>query len=128
MGSNQFLLIALCFIVIGASIRIGINQFKASEIGQNKDDLITSMQTIATNALVYRTKGKSIGGGKGSYVGFKLPKKKSSNNFGSYKVSISKDKITVTATSKLGYGTIALAYDKNGQYVKKSLKYTGTFK
>lgn len=130
MGSNQFLLIALCFIVIGASIRVGINQYKASEIEQNKGDLITSMRTIATNALIYRTKGNSLGGGMGSYVGFKLSKSKKSNNFGSYKISIAKkkDRITITATSKFGFGKIKMAYDNNGQYVKNSLKYTGMFK
>jgi hypothetical protein len=128
MGSNQFLLLALCFIVVGASIRVGISQYKASEIGQDKDNLMTCMQTIATDAIVFRTKGKSLGGGKNSYVGFKLTKKKSSDNFGSYKVAVSKNKITVTATSKLGYGTIAKAFDNKGNYVNKSLVLTGSFK
>ncbi len=128
MGTNQFLLMVLSLIIIGASIRIGINQYQAAEIEQNKDGLLTSLRTISTNALIFRTKGTSMGGGKGSYVGFKLPKKKSSDDFGSYKVSVAKDKITITATSMLGYGTIKMAFDKNSQYVTKSLKYTGTFK
>jgi hypothetical protein len=128
MGSNQFLLIALCFIAVGVSIRVGISQYKASEIDQNRDNLINSIQTIATDAFIYQKKGTSFAGGKGSYVGYKLSKKMTSNVFGTYKISTAKTKITITATSQLGYGTVAKAFDNDGRYVNKSLVFTGSFK
>jgi hypothetical protein len=128
MGSNQFLLIALCFIVIGVSIRVGVNLFQANNIEQNRNSLINDIQAITTNALVYRTKTANLGGGKGSYVGYAIPKKLSSNNDGTFIVSITANQITVTATSGSGNGTIAAAFDKDGKYVAKSLTYTGNFK
>lgn len=128
MGSNQFLLIALCFIVMGVAIRVGVNLFDANNIEQNRNILINDIQAITTNALVFRTKTINLGGGKGSYVGYVVPKKLSSNNNGTYKVSITANQITITATSGSGNGTIAAAFDQNGKYVAKSLAYTGNFK
>jgi hypothetical protein len=128
MGSNQLLLIALCFIVMGVAIRVGVNLFDANNIEQNRNSLINDIQAITTNALVYRTKTVNLGGGKGSYVGYAVPKKLSSNNDGTFIVSITANQITVTATSGSGNGTIAATFDQNGKYAAKSLKYTGNFK
>jgi hypothetical protein len=128
MGSNQFLFMALCFIVVGVSIRVGVNLFDANSIEQNRNSLINDIQSITINAFVYRTKTANLGGGKGSYVGYKIPKKLLSNNDGTFKVSITANQITVTATSGSGNGTVAVAFDQNGKFVAKSLKYTGNFK
>jgi hypothetical protein len=128
MGSNQFLLIALCFIVIGVSVRVGVNLFQANNIEQNRNGLINDIQAITINALIYRTKPTNLGGGKGSYVGYTIPKKLSSNNDGTYKVSITANQISVTATSGSGNGTVVAAFDQNGKYVANSITYTGNFK
>jgi len=128
MGSNQFLLIALCFIVTGASIRVGANLLQANNIDQDRNSIIIDIQSITINALLYRTKTTNLGGGKGSYVGYVIPKKLSSNNNGTYKVSITANQITVTGTSGAGNGTVAAAFDQYGKFVAKSLTYTGNFK
>jgi hypothetical protein len=128
MGSNQFLLIALCLIVMGVSIRVGVNLFQANNIEQNRSSLINDIQTITANALQYRMKTANLGGGKGSYVGYAIPKKLLSNSVGTYIISITANKITITATSGSGNGTVAAAFDQNGKFVAKSLVYTGNFK
>jgi len=128
MGSNQFLLIALCFIVIGASIRVGVNRFQANSIEQNRSSLINDIQNITTSALVYRTKTANLGGGKGSYVGYIIPKRLSSNSDGTFTVTTTATQITVTATASSGNGTVAAAFDQEGKYVANSLTYTGNFK
>jgi len=128
MGSNQLLLIALCLIVIGASIRVGVNLFQANSIDQDRISLINDIQSITINALTYRTKTANLGGGKGSYVGDKIPKKLVSNKDGTFKVSTTANQITVTAISGSGNGTVAAAFDQDGKFVAKSLKYTGNFK
>ena len=127
MGSNQFLLIVLSFIVMGVAIRVGVNLFQANNIDQNKNSLINDIQAITINALVYRTKTANLGGGKGSYVGYTVPNKLSSNKDGTFVISITANQITVTATSGAGNGTITAAFDQNGKYVANSLAYTGNF-
>jgi hypothetical protein len=128
MGSNQFLLIALCFIVMGVAVRVGVNLFNANNIEQNRNSLINDIQSITINALVYRTKSANLAGGKGSYVGYTIPKKLSSNIDGTFTILITANQITVTATSGSGNGTIAAAFDQNGKFVANSLAYTGNFK
>jgi hypothetical protein len=128
MGVNQFFLLAMCMIIVGASIRVGNNLFQANSIEQDKKSLINDIRSITINALQYKTKTANLGGGKGSYVGYAIPKQLLSNSDGTFKVTVTASQITVTATSGAGNGTVASAFDQNGKFVAKTLTYTGNFK
>jgi len=128
MSVNQFLLLVLCMIIIGVSLRVGINLFQANSIDQDRKSLINDIQIITINAVQYKTKSSNLAGGKGSYVGYTIPKLLTSNSEGTFSVSVTASQITVTATSGVGNGTVASTFDQNGKFVANSLTYTGNFK
>ncbi len=128
MGVNQFFLLTLCMIIVGASMRVGVNLLQANSIEQDKNSLINDIQSITINALQYKIKTANLGGGKGSYVGYTIPKRLLSNSDGTFKVTVTASQITITATSGAGNGTVASSFDKDGKYVAKTLAYTGNFK
>ncbi|MCF6270718.1 MAG: hypothetical protein L3J41_13470 [Melioribacteraceae bacterium] len=73
MGTKQLLLIVLGIIVIGVAVTVSLEVFDTQFSGQIRDMAIQQMNDIGTNAKTYRTKPKDIGGGGGSYKGFKIP-------------------------------------------------------
>ncbi len=128
MSVNQFFLLAMCMMIVGASMRVGVNLLQANSIDHDQKSLINDIQIVAISALQYKTKSANLGGGKGSYVGYTIPKRLLSNSDGTFKVSVTATQITVTATSGAGNGTIVSSFDKDGRFVAKSLTYTGNFK
>jgi hypothetical protein len=128
MGINQFFLLAMCMVIVGASMRVGVNLLQANSIEQDQKSLINDIQIITISAQQYKIKSANLGGGKGSYAGYTIPKRLLSNRDGTFKVTVTASQITVTATSGAGNGTVASSFDKDGKYVAKTLAYTGNFK
>lgn len=73
MGTKQLLLIILGVIVVGTAVVVSLEVFDTQFSGQIKDMAIQQMNELGTYAKTYRAKPKDIGGGGGSYKGFKIP-------------------------------------------------------
>ena len=95
----------------------------------NQDNLINMLNNIAAQLYQYRIRPASMAGGNGSYTGFQIPVKMSSDADGSYRVLIlCPDLAEIEATSNLGKGTITCQIDTDGKFIVSSWKRTGEFK
>jgi len=127
MGQQQLLLIILGVIIVGIAIAVGLSLFSAQSIQSNKDAMINDLNNIAANAYQYKVRPSSMGGGQGSYVGYSIPSKMSTNENGTYVASgQSATGVTITATSAANTtNTIVTVVDSNGHL--GSWTYAGDF-
>jgi hypothetical protein len=104
---------------------------KPKETGTNLQtnfhELVNNMHNIAANAYQYKIRSKHIGGGGGSYTGYKLPDNLSTKPFGTCRVNVLNDNgADIVAASNYGYGTIKAKLNSEGSI--DNLEYTGEFK
>jgi hypothetical protein len=93
MGSQQQLLIIVGVLMVGLSIAIGITLFTDSAAASNRDAIASDLETQASRAQIYQKRPKSLGGGGGSFVGFRISNGTLTNHNGTYSVT------SATATS-----------------------------
>lgn len=92
----------------------------------NRDAVINDLNNLAALAYQYRIRPKTMGGGQGSYLGFKIPEKMSTNSNASYEVLAAMDSLVqYKATSVNGFGTVEASIDANGRL--RGWEYTGAF-
>ena len=130
MGQQQLLLIILGVIIVGIAIAVGITLFGSSSISSNKDAIVADINNIAANAFQYKIRPSTMGGGGGTYGGYKVPVIFQPNDNGSYgpisAVSAGAKSFTITGDSKPYPGSaISAVIDSTG--VLTSFTYTGEF-
>jgi hypothetical protein len=74
MMQQQFLLIILGVIVVGAAIAIGFVLMSDQSSSTNRDNLSADLVSIGVRAQSYYRKPASYGGGEHSFVGFTIDK------------------------------------------------------
>ena len=84
MGQQQLLLIILGVIIVGIAIAVGLSLFSAQSIESNKDAMVNDINNINAHAYQYFIRPVSMGGGGGSFTGYKIPTKMSSNDNATY--------------------------------------------
>jgi hypothetical protein len=84
MGQQQLLLIILGVIIVGIAIAVGLSLFSAQSVQANKDAIINDINNLAANAYQYRIRPSSMGGGQGTYTGYVIPSKMSTNDNANY--------------------------------------------
>ena len=114
MGQQQLLLIIAGVIIVGIAIATGIYLFSGNSVKANKDAIISDLNNIGQYAYRYKLRPEPLGGGGRVYTGFTLPVKLASNENATYSSAATPTKITFTAVSKMGYGTITADLDSNG--------------
>jgi hypothetical protein len=103
MGQQQLLLIILGVIIVGIAIAVGISQFGAHSTQANKDGVTSSLVNISANAYQFKIRPTTMGGGGGSYVGYIVPTKMTSDDNGTYAIQGS-----ATATDIVFRGTSSM--------------------
>ena len=100
MGQQQLLLIALGTIVVGIAVIVGINLFSASVTDTNRDQLISVLTELGSDAQAYFKTPGEYGGGNRKFKGWKIPKFYKNFEGGKIKVKVKKkgDEVTITAT------------------------------
>ena len=86
MGQQQLLLIILGVIIVGIAIAVGISQFGAHSTQANKDGVTSSLVNIAANAYQFKIRPTTMGGGGGTYIGYVVPTKMTSDDNGTYAI------------------------------------------
>jgi len=133
MGQQQLLLIILGVIIVGIAIAVGLSMFSSQSISSNKDAIINDLNNLFANAYQYRIRPASMGGGGGSYAGYKIPATLSSNENGTYTT----DPSPVTAADLIVFNaessqdstrTVVVNIDGTGRPVANSWTYDGDFK
>lgn len=82
----------------------------------NRDAIINDLNNLSAMAYQYRIRPNSMGGGEGSYTGFKIPARMTSNKNAAYEtVLVEADRVRIRATSAAGYGTVESSIDKDGR-------------
>ena len=89
MGSQQMLLIIVGVLMGGLMIAIGITMFGDNASASNRDAIANDLAAHASRAQVYQKRPKCIGGGGGSFQGFRLSYGSTTNNNGTFSVSSS---------------------------------------
>jgi len=95
MGQQQLLLIILGVIIVGIAIAVGISQFGAHSTQANKDGVTSSLVNISANAYQFKIRPTTMGGGGGSYVGYIVPTKMTSDDNGMYAIQGSATQTTI---------------------------------
>ena len=116
MGQQQLLLVCLSVIIIGTAIYAGFRVAEMQNQNQARDQLISHINVLNTQLQVYLQKPKSLNGGGGSAVGFKLPKSLLKTPAGTFTYTRSGQKVTFTGT-----GTV------RGEKKKTNVRVTGKF-
>lgn len=128
MGQQQLLLVILGVLIVGIAIAAGLGIFRAQHVQSNKDAIINDINHLAAYAYQYRLRPKSLSGGDGSYVGFKLPTHLASNENASFSCSVSADSVVFMAVSVDGNGnTVRASIGTDGKLLQTSWSYTGEF-
>ena len=87
-----------------------------SPVQSNKDAIINDLNNLAAFAYQYRIRPQEMGGGAGSYTGFKIPEKMKQNDNAVFEAEVlDKDHIRFRATSAKGFGTVMETIDESGR-------------
>jgi len=105
MGQQQFLLIVAGIIVVALMVAVSIAIFNDQASAANRDALYNDLMHYATKAQEYVRRPALLGGGFGSFIGFKMDGSGRNAN-GSYALN------SVTASDVVIQGVgIELGYD-----------------
>ena len=100
--------------------------FSKKNVSAHRDELISEVTHIASDAYQYRHRPKSIGGGGGSYGGYQIPNKMQSLGHAAFTVTDSAgEELTIEATSTRGIGSVAAKIGRDGEI--RNFSYTGEF-
>jgi ABC-type lipoprotein release transport system permease subunit len=128
MGQQQLLLIILGVIIVGIAIAVGLSLFSAQSIESNRDAMINDIVNLNAHAYQYYIRPSSMSGSGGSFVGYVIPLKMSSNDNATYVASgQTATTITFTGTSVAGNGTVANTFSATTGKVTGPYIYTGNF-
>ena len=128
MGQQQLLLIILGVIIVGIAIAVGLSLFSAQSIESNRDAMINDINNLNAHAYQYYIRPISMGGGGGTFVGYTIPLKMSSNDNATYVPSgQTAVLITFTGTSVAGNGTVANTFSATTGKVTGAYTFTGNF-
>lgn len=114
----------------GVSFTFIVSMIFSTEEGRysNKDAIINDLNNITAQAIQYRIRPKSMEGGNGSYIGFKIPTKMQSNSNATYACLPSANEVTFLAISADNPdNTVIARIDSDGKFIQNAWKYTGVF-
>ena len=117
------LLMILGIIVVGIAIAVGIVLFTGTSASSNRDAIINDLMNIGQYAYRFKLKPEPLGGGGRRYSGFNIPQTLASNDNATYVATPGVQTVTITATSRLGFGTVTAVLDSTG--VLGQFTYTG---
>jgi len=114
MGQQQLLLIILGVIIVGIAIAVGLSLFSAQSVASNKDAIVNDLGNLAATAYQFKIRPASMGGGGGSYTGFTIPSKMSSNDNATYETTGTPG-ATVVYKATSPNGTVTATVDADGK-------------
>ena len=119
MGQQQLLLIILGVIIVGIAIAVGITMFSSSSVQANKDAIVNDLNNLAADAYQYRIRPTTMGGGAGSYGGYKVPTKLQANENGTYTPT------TAVSAAAQSFNLIGTSVSYPGSTVQATIDSTG---
>jgi hypothetical protein len=125
MDQKHPILLILMVTLFGIAIAGAIWIFGERDTQIRRDTIISGIQHIAANAVQYRFRPVSMGGGGGSYALYRIPEKLASGELAKFEIlkTSSPDTLIILATEVSGIGTVAAGVDPAGAV--SILKLTG---
>lgn len=99
MGQQQLLLTILGLLIVAIAIAAGIAAMSSNNVLSNRDAIIGDINLISSEAFSYRSKPSRMGGGDGSYIGYRISSALRVTDNASYTVTASANSITIVAVS-----------------------------
>ena len=102
MGQQQLLLITVGVIAVIFAIVIGISLFTVESSETNRDELVSTLNTLSSMAQEYYQKPTMLGGGNKKFKKWKIPKFYKKFEGGKIKAKVNKkgDEVTLTAIGR----------------------------
>lgn len=82
MGNQQLLLLVLGTIIVGLAVSVGITQFRAYQVEAEGDEIQSTIMSIVADARIHAEKPTTLGGGGGSFAGFRIQASKVPRSYG----------------------------------------------
>lgn len=121
------LTLVLAIVIFGTCISSAIYVFGKSNLSSHRDELLNDLQHLRASAFQYKEKPRFLGGGGGTYTGYRIPSAMLSNDNARYEVISppTSHTIMLRASSAFGIGTIEMLVDSTGAF--HLLRSTGEF-
>lgn len=98
MGTQQLLLLVLGLMVVLSMIYIGTLLYNSYVIENNRDLVISTLNTISEMCLTYYKKPVELGGGEGVFLGWTLPPEFENTEVGTFRATVRKNKVNLRGT------------------------------
>lgn len=126
MDKKQPLLLVIALLVFGVALASAMWTFSMKSVSAHRDELISEVTHIASDAFQYRHRPRAIGGGGGSYGGYQIPTSLRKNGHAEFTVSDSAgETLTIEAVSSRGIGMVATTIGLDGEI--HGFSYSGEF-
>ena len=96
MGQQQLLLIVVGVIIVGIAVIVGMNVFFANAVNAKRDNVISDLLHLASEAQRYYKTPTSMGGGSNNFTGWVIPKGLETNANGHFTVALQADNVVIT--------------------------------
>jgi Tfp pilus assembly protein PilE len=96
MGQQQLLLIVVGLIIVGIAIVVGVNVFSTSAVNVKRDNVISDLLHLASEAQRYYKTPKEMGGGSHGFTGWVIPKSLATNANGHFTVALQANNAVIT--------------------------------
>jgi hypothetical protein len=73
MGNQQIIILVLGTIIVAVALAVGITTFRAYHVQSVGDQVQETLLTIVAEARTYYEKPTALGGGGGSFLGYRMP-------------------------------------------------------
>ena len=99
MKQKQLFLVVLGVLLVGVVLAVGMNYFHNEKARLNRNEVITDLNKLASDAHAYYNKPDEQGDPDKSFLGYEIPLELKSNNNGSYKIiSVKPDSLIIQGT------------------------------
>lgn len=95
MGTQQLLLLVLGLVVVLSMIYVGTQLYNSYIVDNNRDLVISTLNTISEMCMTYYKKPAELGGGEGEFLGWTLPPEFAATEVGEFRATVRKNKINL---------------------------------
>lgn len=86
-GQQRLLIVVLATLLVSIAVTAGITLFKGNAVASNREQLVSTLMTLGSEAQIYLKKPVSMAGGGGSFANFRLASSDTGDANGSYSCS-----------------------------------------
>lgn len=118
MGHKQPLFLVIGIIVFGFGVALALYVYGESNLYSHRDSLLHDLRHIGSDAVQFRMRPKSMGGGGGSYQGYSIPSKLTVTEHARFQIvgEPTTKLLTLRAFSIFRIGTIDAVIDSAGRF------------